>query len=214
MRPFFVFLVPVLHLAGQGFPASYTVSTAAGSDWVGDQGPAISAILRQAEGLTSDLSANLYIADAVGHRIRIVSPVGSIRTLTGTGVRGFSGDGGPASQAQLDSPYGILEDPRGNLFVADLGNSRVRRIAPDGTITTIAGGGSIPAGGINEGSLGTSVALNSPRNLAMDSAGNLYISDFGAHRVYRLDRGGYLTTVAGTGFPGSEEMAERPTAPS
>jgi uncharacterized protein (TIGR03437 family) len=202
MRRFFVLLVPVLHLAGQGFPASYSISTAAGSDWVGDQGPAANAILRQAEGLTSDLSANLYIADAVGHRIRVVSAAGVIRTEAGTGIPGFSGDGGPAFEAQLDSPYGILLDPRGNLIVADLGNSRVRRITPDGTITTIAGGGSFPAGGVNEGSLATSVALNAPRNLAMDSAGNLYISDFGAHRVYRLDRGGSLTTVAGTGIPG------------
>ena len=202
MRRFFVLLVPVLHLAGQGFPASYTISTAAGSDWVGDQGQATSAILRQAEGLTSDLSGNLYIADAVGHRVRVVSPAGVIRTLAGTGVRGFSGDGGPAIEAQLDSPYGILLDPRGNLLVADLGNSRVRWIAPDGTITTIAGGGKMPAGGLNEGSSATVLALNAPRNLAMDSAGNLYISDFGAHRVYRLDRGGSLTTAAGTGVAG------------
>ena len=202
MRRFFVLLVPVVHLAGQGFQPSYTIQTVAGSDWVGDQGPAISAILRQAEGLTSDLNANLYVADAVGHRIRVVNPAGIIRTLAGTGVRGFSGDGGPAIGAQLDSPYGILLDPRGNLFVADLGNSRVRRIAPDGSITTIAGGGKVPAGGVNEGSLGTVVALNAPRNLAMDSAGNLYISDFGAHRVYRLDPGGSLTTAAGTGVAG------------
>jgi uncharacterized protein (TIGR03437 family) len=202
MRRFFVLLVSVLPLAGQGFPASYTICTAAGSDWVGDQGPATNAILRQAEGLTSDLSANLYIADAVGHRMRVVSAAGVIRTVAGTGVRGFSGDGGPAIEAQLDSPYGILLDPRGNLLVADLGNSRVRRITPDGTIATIAGGGNVPAGGVNEGSLATAVALNSPRNLAMDGAGNLYISDFGAHRVYRLDGGGSLTTVAGTGVPG------------
>ncbi len=202
MRFFFVLLVPVLHLAGQGFPASYTISTAAGSDWVGDKGPPTNAILRQTEGLTSDISGNLYIADAVGHRIRVVSPTGVIRTLAGTGISGFSGDGGPALEAQLDSPYGILLDPRGNLLVADLGNSRVRRIAPDGTITTIAGGGKMPAGGFNEGSSATVLALNAPRNLAMDSAGNLYISDFGAHRVYRLDRGGSLTTAAGTGVAG------------
>ena len=202
MRLFFVFLLPVLHLVGQGFPASYTIRTAAGSDWVGDQGPANSAILRQAEGLASDLSGNLYIADAVGHRIRMVSPAGVIRTFAGTGVGGFSGDEGAALEAQLSAPYGILLDPRGNLLVADLGNSRVRRIAPDGTITTIAGGGKMPAGGLNEGSSATVLALDAPRNLAMDSGGNLYISDFNAHRVYRMDQGGSLTTVAGTGVPG------------
>ncbi len=192
-------LVLILRATGQG---SYTIATTAGSDWVGDQGQASNAILRQAEGLASDLSGNVYIADAGGHRIREISSSGIIRTVAGTGVRGFSGDGGIATQAQLDSPYGILLDPRGNLFVADLGNSRVRRIALDGTITTVAGGGSLPAGGANDGSSATMLALNAPRNLAMDSAGNLYISDFSAQRVYRLDRSGSLTTVAGTGVAG------------
>jgi uncharacterized protein (TIGR03437 family) len=199
MRCFLFLLALLLPVAGQ---TTYTISTAAGSDWVGDQGPAANAILRQAEGLTSDLSGNLYVADAVGHRIREISAAGIIRTVAGTGIGGFSGDGGPATQAQVDSPYGILLDPRGNLFIADLGNSRVRRITPDGSITTVAGGGSLPAGGVNEGSSATVLALNAPRNLAMDSAGNLYISDFGAHRVYRLDPGGSLTTVAGTGVAG------------
>ena len=202
MNRIVLFLVVVLVAAGQDFQPAYTIATAAGSDWVGDQGQATSAILRQAEGLASDLSGNLYIADAGCHRVRQVSPSGIIRTVVGTGVRGYSGDGGTATQAQLSAPYGILLDPRGNLFVADLGNSRVRRIGPDGIITTVAGGGSLPAGGLNEGSSATVLALNAPRNLAMDSAGNLYISDFGAHRVYRLDRSGSLTTVAGTGTPG------------
>ena len=195
-------LVLILRATGQGSLPSYTIATTAGSDWVGDEGHAIDAILRQPEGLAADLSGNLYVADAAGYRIRLVSSSGIIRTVAGTGIRGFSGDGGPAVQAQLDSPYGLLLDPRGNLFVADLGNRRVRRIGPDGTITTVAGGGSLPAGGINDGSSATVLSLIAPRNLAMDSAGNLYISDFGAHRVYRLDRGGSLTTVAGTGLAG------------
>ena len=101
---------------------------------------------------------------------------GIIRTVAGTGVRGFSGDGGIATQAQLDSPYGILLDPRGNLFVADLGNSRVRRIAPDGTITTVAGGGSLPAGGANDGSSATVLALQFPAQPGHGQCGqSLYI---------------------------------------
>jgi uncharacterized protein (TIGR03437 family) len=169
---------------------------------VGDGSNAIGAILRQAEGLTADLAGNLYVADAQEHRIRVISPTGVIRTVAGNGAAGFSGDGGQAKDCQLNSPYGILLDPRGNLFIADLGNSRVRRISPDGRITTVAGGGNLPAGGPNEGTLATQLALDAPRNLAMDSLGNLYISDFNAHRVYRLDPSGVLTTAVGTGVAG------------
>jgi hypothetical protein len=143
--------------AASAFQAAFRIDTVAGSDWTGDGGPANGAILRQAEGLAADFSGNLYIADAGAHRIRKVSANGSIKTIAGTGTRGFSGDGGQAAQAQFDSPYGLLLDPRGNLYVADLGNNRVRRIRPDGVITTVAGGGTLMAGGGNEGSLATSM---------------------------------------------------------
>jgi uncharacterized protein (TIGR03437 family) len=183
--------------------ADYTISTAAGSSWVGDNGPALSAILIQAEGLASDFKGNLYIADAADHRVRRVAPDGTITTFAGTGVRGFSGDGGPALASQLNSPYGLATDTRGNLYIADLGNARVRRITPGGNISTIAGGGQLPAGGVNEGRPALMLALAAPRNIALDSAGNIYISDFSAQRVYCLTRDGSLTTAAGTGIAGS-----------
>jgi uncharacterized protein (TIGR03437 family) len=186
----------------RAFQTAYSIDTIAGSGSVGDQGPALNAILRQAEGISTDLNGNIFIADAMAHRVREITPSGIIRTIAGNGSPGFSGDGGPASQAQLNAPYGVLADVRGNLFIADLGNSRVRRIAPDGTISTVAGGGKAPAGGVNEGSPATAVALQAPRNLAMDSAGNLYISDFSGQRVFRLDASGNLTTAAGTGTAG------------
>ena len=108
---------------------------------MGDGGPATSAILIQTEGVLADGSGNLYIADAGDHRVRKVASERSDRDLAGTGIRGFSGDGGLAAQAQLNSPYGLALDGQGNLYIADLGNARVRRVGPDGTITTIAGGG-------------------------------------------------------------------------
>src|ERR1700674_1882355 len=121
MRLLFVLLlvaVPgVPQIAGQ---SAYTVATVAGSDWVGDQGPATQALLFQAEGLAGDSAGNLYIAEAQGHRVRQVSPAGVIRTIAGTGQPGFSGDGGPASAAQLNAPYGLAFDHRGNLYIADL----------------------------------------------------------------------------------------------
>ncbi len=180
----------------------YTINTVAGSDWVGDQGPGTSAILLQAEGIAADSTGNLYIADALDHRVRQVTPAGLISTIAGTGVPGLSGDGGPAAAAQLNSPYGLAFDGSGNLYIADLGNARVRRVDADGIITTIAGGGSVSAGGVNEGNAGINVSLIAPRNLALDGFGGIYISDFGGHCVYRLRSDGSLTTLAGTGIRG------------
>jgi trimeric autotransporter adhesin len=193
-----------LHLArGATGAGNYTIATIAGSDWVGDGGPATSAILIQAEGVLADGSGNLYIADAGDHRVRKVSSSGVIETLAGTGIRGFSGDGGPAAEAQLNSPYGLALDWQGYLYIADLGNARVRKVGPDGIITTIAGGGQLSPGGADEGSPAAMVALSAPRNLALDTNGNLYISDFGGQRVYRMALDGSLTTVAGTGVAGA-----------
>jgi uncharacterized protein (TIGR03437 family) len=184
------------------FDATYTISTVAGSGWVGDNGPATSAILVQAEGIAADASGNLYVSDAANHRVRKLSPSGIITTVAGTGVAGFSGDGGPAVAAQLNAPYGLAADSHGNLYIADLGNARVRWVRPDGIIATIAGGGSIPPGQWNDGSTATVVSFVSPRNLALDGAGNLYFSDFGGHRVYRLAPDGSVSAAAGTGASG------------
>src|ERR1700733_3583123 len=100
--------------------SSYAIDTVAGSDWVGDGDPPTTAILLQSEGMATDGSGNLYIADAGDHRVRKVASNGLIQTVAGTGVFGFSGDGGPATQAQLNSPYGLALDAQGNLYIADL----------------------------------------------------------------------------------------------
>jgi uncharacterized protein (TIGR03437 family) len=183
-------------------PAVYGIDTIAGSAWVGDNGPATAAILVQAEGIAFDSLGNLYVADAGNHRVRKITRAGTITTFAGTGSAGFSGDGGLAGAAQLNSPYGLMFDGAGDLLIADLGNARVRLVTPGGNIATVAGGGSLPAGGVNEGSGATAVALNAPRNLASDGSGGFYISDFGANCVFRVALGGSLTTAAGTGIRG------------
>ena len=166
---------------------SFTIETVAGSSAVGDGGPAVAASLSDAEGVAVDAAGNIYIADANDHRIRKVANDGTISTLAGDGFPGFSGDGGPASAARLNTPYGIAVDRAGNLYVADLGNNRVRRIGFDGTITTVSGTDKFLA----------------PRNVALDSAGNLYVSEFGGHRVRRVAAiHGAITTIAGTGTAG------------
>lgn len=193
----------VLWGAAPPLPAAepgYLIRTFAGSDWTGDGGPATAALLFAPEGIARDAAGNLYIADSANHRVRKIHRSGIIVTIAGDGEAGFRGDGGPATAARLDSPYGLAADAAGNLYVADYGNARVRRIGPDGTITTVAGGGARdPA---SSGAAATAVRLLGPRNLALDAAGNLYVSDFRDHRIYRISPDGAIEVVAGTGTSG------------
>ncbi|MGP0075647.1 MAG: IPT/TIG domain-containing protein [Bryobacteraceae bacterium] len=183
-------------------PASYTIQTVAGSDDSGDGGSALSAALSQPEGIAVDRSGNVYVADAANQRIRKIATDGSIHTVAGTGVAGFAGDGGPASAAQLNQPYGLAVDSAGNLYIADLGNARVREVTVNGMIQTVAGGGALAAASAGQGGSATIAQLAYPRNVAIDNQGSLYISDFGANQVYRVATNGTLSLVAGTGTAG------------
>jgi uncharacterized protein (TIGR03437 family) len=167
-------------------PASYTIQTVAGSSEVGDGGPALQAAISDAEGVAIDSAGNIFLADANDHRVRKITPDGLIATIAGDGWPGFRGDGGPASASRLNTPYGIAADTAGNLYIADLGNNRVRKVALDGTISTVPGTDSLLA----------------PRNVALGSDGSLYISEFNGNRVQHLRTDGVLEIVAGTGSAG------------
>lgn len=180
----------------------YTIQTLAGGDPVGDGGPALAALLAQAEGIAIDSAGVVYVADAQDNRIRKITPDGVIQTVAGNGTAGFAGDGGPAALALLDHPYGLTVDTARNLYIADLGNARVRKITSDGRIQTVAGGGTIVPGGNSDGGPATAAQLVQPRNVAVDAAGTLYVSDFAAHRVYQVSPSGSLITFAGTGNAG------------
>ncbi len=181
----------------------FTITTVAGNGAAGDSGdggPATSAELNGPRGVTEDIFGNLYIAEYYGQRVRKVTPAGAILTLAGTGVQGFSGDGGPATSAELNGPYRVTVDLAGNVYIPDSSNSRVRKVSPDGAITTVAGSGSVGYSG--DGGPATSASLNYPEAVAFDSFGNYYIADEGANVVRKVDTKGNITTAAGTGAAG------------
>jgi uncharacterized protein (TIGR03437 family) len=175
------------------------ITTVAGNGsegYSGDNGPATGAQLFFASGVAVDAAGNLYIADAGNQRIRKVSN-GVITTVAGDGTRGYSGDDIPATSTQLAYPSGIAVDSAGNLYIADTGNQRIRKVS-NGVIATVAGDGTAGYGGDNGPA--TSAQLYDPGGVAVDSAGNLYIADSG-NRVRKVSNG-VIATVAGTGSYG------------
>jgi uncharacterized protein (TIGR03437 family) len=164
----------------------------------GDGGPANAAMLRDPYGVAVDSSGNVYISDRANLRIRKVTPAGIISTFAGTGATGFNGDGGPATSATLFNPAGIAVDNVGNLFIADAANYRVRKINSAGIISTVAGNGTPNFGG--DGGPATGAGVPFPNGVALDGAGNLYISD-GSNRARKVSTNGTITTIAGTGTP-------------
>ena len=183
-------------VAGTGFPLSG-----------GDGGPATSAGIAFCgvaphQGVAVDSLGNLYIADCIGNRIRKVNTAGIISTVAGSGNAGgvavFSGDGGPATSATLGVPYGVAVDAQGNIFIADTGNGRIRKVNTAGIISTVAGSGNGSAAG--DGGPATSAKLGNPSDVAVDSAGNIYIADFGNGLIRKVNTSGIISTFAQGGF--------------
>jgi uncharacterized protein (TIGR03437 family) len=142
----------------------------------------------------------LYFAELHGNRVARIDRTNNIITVAGTGFPGFDGDNKPATSAQLRSPAGIAIDSLGNLYIADQGNHRVRKVTPAGIISTVAGNGT--AGFSGDGGSATAASLNRPMSVAVDSQGNLYIADTLNNRIRRVDAAGIITTFAGTGAIG------------
>ena len=167
------------------------------SGFSGDGGKATEARLNVPAGLAFDKSGNLYIADRNNNRIRKVDARGIITTIAGTGTAGFSGDGGPATQAQLHLPSGVALDGKGNIFLSDRSNNRIRVIDSSGKIRTYAGSGKDGHRGDNGPALKASI--DRPFGIALDRKGNLYIADRRNNRVRKVNVQGIITTVAGDG---------------
>jgi ribosomal protein S11 len=176
------------------------ITTVAGTGeegYSGDGGPATKARLNVPIAVGVDREGNFYISDENNYRIRKVDKDGTITTIAGTGGEGYSGDGGPATSAQLTDPGGIAFDDRGNLYLADY--TSVRKIDSSGTITTVAGTGQ--AGFSGDGGTATEAKVTA-YDVALDAAGNIYISDSENQRIRMVDRDGIIHTVAGSGKKG------------
>jgi sugar lactone lactonase YvrE len=180
------------------------ITTIAGDgyvDYSGDGGLATKAEIEEPTGVCTDGAGNIYIGDDDNNRVRMVNPSGTITTFAGTGITGFSGDGGLATSAKLNSPGSLVKDVAGNIYFADVFNNRIRMINSSGIITTVAGSDTI-VGFSGDGGPATSAKLSQPRAIAFDGAGNMYICDVGNNRVRKVDLSGFITTIAGTGTAG------------
>lgn len=184
--------------------ANGIITTFAGtnvSGFFGDGGPATNAELYSPTGVAVDSWGNVYIADIGNNRIREINTNGIITTVAGTNSSGFSGDGGPAVAAKLAGPRAVAVDGAGNLFIADTGNNRIRKVDTNGVITTFAGTNT--AGFSGDGGFATNASFTEPWSVAVDAWGDVFISDFGNNRVRMVNAAGTITTIAGNGGTGS-----------
>jgi trimeric autotransporter adhesin len=191
--------------AGSGIIS--TVAGNGGFGFSGDGGPATAAGLYGPRGVAVDATGTLYIADTFSNRIReVAAGSGIISTVAGNDpIGGFSGDGLPATAARLGGPTGVAVDAAGNLYIADSGNNRIRKVAAGSGIISTVAGSSGPAGPYTGGFTGdggpaTTAMLSYPSSAVFDVAGNLYIADTGNHRIRKVAAGsGIISTIAGSG---------------
>ena len=177
------------------------IITTVGGGGVSDGGPATDATLSNPVSVAVSDDGTIFVSDNGNQRIRRVDTSGTISTYAGTGESGFSGDGGPATNARLDNPAGVNVDGAGNLYIADRDNNRVRRVSPSGIITTVAGNGEA-FGGSGDGGPATDTTVSSPTDVFATEKGTLYISDQGNRRIRRVSPTGTISTVVGNGLLG------------
>jgi len=195
---FFLVFTPILH--------AQTITTFAGmgvgsGGFSGDGGPATAAHIGGPVGSAFDSSGNFYFAIRGSNRVRMVSNTGIINTSVGTGVAGFSGDGYPATMAQINQPADVAFDVYGNLYIDDYYNNRIRKVdRSSGIITTVVGNGTAAFSG--DGGPATAASLNYPVFICFDPSNNMYISDWGNNRVRMVNSLGIISTIAGNGSHG------------
>jgi NHL repeat len=210
VRPRFVCVVlaavAAVLLSAPAAPAAtnniFTVAGIGAASFGGDNGPAAAAQLNSPRGVAATADGGYLIADTTNNRVRLVSPAGIITTVAGNGTPGSGGDGGPATDAELNGPEHVVATADGGFLIADTTNNRIRRVSPAGTITTVAGTGT--AGPAGDGGPAVDAQLNAPRAVAATADGGFLIADMNNNRIRRVSPAGIITTVAGTtnGFGG------------
>lgn len=176
------------------------VTTFAGSGgWAVTNGTGTAASFKFPLGIAIDLSGNVYVSDQWGHTIRKITPAAVVTTLAGSGTSGSTDATGTA--ASFSFPAGLAVDASGNVYVADNGNNKIRKITPAGVVTTIAGSG---VAGTTNGT-GTAATFSSPYGITIDASGNLFVSDAGGHKIRKITPAGVVTTFAGSGAVGSAD---------
>ncbi len=185
-----------------------TISTIAGPPtlFAGDGGPATAAYFSDIDHFVFDSAGQIYLSDIGNHRVRKIDVHGVITTVVGNGTSGSGGDGGPATSAQLQVPEGLALDSAGNLFIADAYANRIRKVSPNGIITTVAGNGTAGFGG--DGGPALAASLNQPIAVGVDANGNIYIADSSNLRIRKVSSGGTISTIAGVGSVNSLNNSE------
>jgi streptogramin lyase len=194
-------LLAALALGADPAPTITAVAGTGQQGYSGDGGPATQAQLNQPFDVAFDRQGRLYFSDTFNHRVRMVDPkTGVITTVAGNGKKGFGGDGGPATEAVLNEPYGIKLDAGGNLYIVDRLNYCVRKVdTKSGTMSTLAGTGG-KSGFSGDGGPADKALMKEPNGICLDGKGKLYIADVSDHRIRVVDlKSGTIDTLAGTG---------------
>src|SRR5581483_7063589 len=186
--------------------AQSVITTIAGTDWIfpGDAKPAIQAPLGGflSMGIAVDQDGNIYIADEDNAMVMKVTTDGILHVIAGNGILGYSGDGGPGTAASLSLVTGVALDRAGNAYIVDSSHSAVRKLTPDGIISTLVGNVFAVPGFAGDGGPASQALVNHPTAIAADGPGNIFIADYGNYRVRKIDTSGTITTVAGNGESG------------
>jgi sugar lactone lactonase YvrE len=193
--------------------AAGIITTIAGggapSHGIGDGGPATEAILSHVGGPVFSPDGSYYISEWWAHRVRMVDPAGTITTVAGNGTAGYSGDGGPATQASLNAPFGMTVAKDGSLYIAEWNGHVIRKLDSEGIITTVAGDGQ--PGYTGDGGPAAEARIHTPGGLALGADGSLYVADIDNHAIRKISPEGTITTVAGIGHPGYSGDGDRAT---
>ncbi len=197
------YFLPVFFSFSLSALSAQNINTVAGTGtgaYNGDGGPATAAEIQNPAGLYADTTGNLFFADQSNNRVRMISTSGIITTIIGNGVGGFSGDGGQATAAEINAPQGIFIDKKGNIYIGDFFNNRIRKVNTSGIIRNIAGNGFTNFSG--DGGPATAAELNGPSDVCVDTTGNVYIADETFSHIRIVNTSGIINTFAGNGVNG------------